>query len=489
VPRTASEAEIKKAYRRLAMKYHPDRNPGDHEAEGRFKEMKEAYEVLTDAPKRAAYDQFGHAGVDATRGGGGGGFDPRDAFGDIFGDVFGDIFGGGRRGHRFSVSADFATSSGSSSAAYSERPGTSILDAGRIECSGSSGAKGKAGQLRDAAARAVRMQQSFFTVQQNCPRCQGRAVAWRPVRKCRGQGRIRKQKTLSVKVPTGVDTGDRSADGRRSGRNSGRAETSSRSAFTSRIFSATASPVVRGAGDVCDRDARRLISADLDGNATIKVPEARSGRVFRLREKGIRPVRGGPTGDLFCIVVDLVHLFESRRTCCAFETSLQVIRATIIRASRGSAAQRFFEPRRMSDTLESRCWARPDAGRTIVPLLLAAPDLRLTAHSPTRAMPRSTSMLVRTPAQPAGSRSRGRGACARECHGCDRLHAAAGVVRHRPVPRAPARWRSARPVMTAQRRRRSSGSEVDPDRDGAEHESRRKRAGACELAARARQGL
>jgi molecular chaperone DnaJ len=100
LPRTASEADIKKAYRRLAMKFHPDRNPGDHEAEGKFKEAKEAYEVLSDAQKRAAYDQFGHAGVDGMRGGGGGGqgFDPRDAFGDIFGDVFGDIFGAGRRG-------------------------------------------------------------------------------------------------------------------------------------------------------------------------------------------------------------------------------------------------------------------------------------------------------------------------------------------------------------------------------------------------------
>src|SRR5512139_1911299 len=98
VPRTATEADLKKAYRRLAMKYHPDRNPGDHEAEERFKEAKEAYEILSDSQKRAAYDQFGHAGVDSSRGGGGGGFDPRDAFGDIFGDVFGDIFGGGRRG-------------------------------------------------------------------------------------------------------------------------------------------------------------------------------------------------------------------------------------------------------------------------------------------------------------------------------------------------------------------------------------------------------
>src|SRR5262245_1117979 len=96
VPRTATEPEIKKSYRRLAMKFHPDRNPGDHDAEERVKEVKEAYEELTDAPKRAAYDQFGHAGVEAA-GRGAGGFDPREAFGDIFGDVFGDIFGTGRR--------------------------------------------------------------------------------------------------------------------------------------------------------------------------------------------------------------------------------------------------------------------------------------------------------------------------------------------------------------------------------------------------------
>src|SRR5262249_4446007 len=102
VPRTATEAEIKKAYRRLAMKFHPDRNPDDAEAEGKFKEAKEAYEVLTDGPKRAVYDQHGHAGVEAMNRGSSG-FGPGDAFSDIFGDVFGDIFGGARRGGRSQV--------------------------------------------------------------------------------------------------------------------------------------------------------------------------------------------------------------------------------------------------------------------------------------------------------------------------------------------------------------------------------------------------
>src|SRR5918993_942801 len=203
VNRSATEAEIKKAYRRLAMKLHPDRNPDDTETEEKFKEAKEAYEVLSDAHKRAAYDQFGHAGVDAaSRGGaGGGGFDPRDAFGDIFGDVFGDIFGD-------TVNLDFAT----------------LVEC--EECRGSGSAKNTQPTTCQTChgQGQVRMQQGFFTVQQTCPRCQGRGqVISDPCAKCRGQGRVRKQKTLAVKVPPGVDTGDRirlSGEGE-AGRNGG----------------------------------------------------------------------------------------------------------------------------------------------------------------------------------------------------------------------------------------------------------------------------
>jgi molecular chaperone DnaJ len=330
VPRTATEADIKKAYRRLAMKLHPDRNPDDHETTDKFKEVKEAYEILTDAQKRAAYDQFGHAGVDGMRGPGGGqGFDPRDAFGDIFGDVFGDIFGAGRRGRsqvyrgadlRYelelsleqavfgdTVNVDFAT----------------LAECG--ECSGSGSAKGAkpAGCDTCKGAGQVRMQQGFFTVQQACPRCNGRGqVITDPCGSCRGQGRVRKQKTLSVKVPAGVDSGDRirlSGEGE-AGRNGGPAGDLY---VEVRVLD---HPIFErdGAHLSCEVPVSFATATlggsievpTLGGNATIKVPaETQSGRVFRLRDKGIRPVRGGATGDLFCrVVVETpVHLTREQK--------------------------------------------------------------------------------------------------------------------------------------------------------------------------------
>ena len=330
VPRTATEADIKKAYRRLAMKLHPDRNPDDHETTDKFKEVKEAYEILTDAQKRAAYDQFGHAGVDGMRGPGGGqGFDPRDAFGDIFGDVFGDIFGAGRRGRsqvyrgadlRYelelsleqavfgdTVNVDFAT----------------LAECG--ECSGSGSAKGAKPASCDTCKGAgqVRMQQGFFTVQQACPRCNGRGqVITDPCGSCRGQGRVRKQKTLSVKVPAGVDSGDRirlSGEGE-AGRNGGPAGDLY---VEVRVLD---HPIFErdGAHLSCEVPVSFATATlggsievpTLGGNATIKVPaETQSGRVFRLRDKGIRPVRGGATGDLFCrVVVETpVHLTREQK--------------------------------------------------------------------------------------------------------------------------------------------------------------------------------
>jgi molecular chaperone DnaJ len=340
VPRTASEADIKKAYRRLAMKFHPDRNPGDHEAEEKFKEAKEAYETLTDAQKRAAYDQFGHAGVDGMRGGGGGGFDPRDAFGDIFGDVFGDIFGGGRRGRsqvfrgadlRYELELDLEQ------AVFGDTASVEFTTLAECdECSGSGSAKGSKPSTCETCRGAgqVRMQQGFFTVQQTCPRCHGRGqVVSDPCGKCRGQGRLRKQKTLSVKVPPGVDTGDRirlSGEGE-AGRNGGPAG----DLYVEVRVREHAIFERDGAHLSCEVPvsfARAALGGSievptLDGTATIKVPpETQSGRVFRLREKGIKPVRGGPTGDLFCrIVVETpVHLTREQKDLLQkFEDSLQ----------------------------------------------------------------------------------------------------------------------------------------------------------------------
>ena len=340
VPKTASEADIKKAYRRLAMKFHPDRNPDDHEAEEKFKEAKEAYETLTDAQKRAAYDQFGHAGVDGMRGGGGAGFDPRDAFGDIFGDVFGDIFGGGRRGRsqvyrgadlRYELELDLEQ------AVFGDTASVEFTTLAECEeCYGNGAAKGSNPTTCETCRGAgqVRMQQGFFTVQQSCPRCHGRGqVVNDPCGKCRGQGRVRKQKTLSVKVPAGVDTGDRirlSGEGE-AGRNGGPAgdlyvEVRVREHA---IFERDGSHL---SCEVPVSFARAALGGSidvptLDGTATIKVPpETQSGRVFRLREKGIKPVRGGPTGDLFCrVVVETpVNLTrEQKELLQKFEDSLQ----------------------------------------------------------------------------------------------------------------------------------------------------------------------
>ncbi len=341
VPRTAAEADIKKAYRRLAMKFHPDRNPGDNEAEARFKEAKEAYEVLSDPRKRSAYDQFGHAGVDPSRGAGGGrGFDPREAFGDIFGDVFGDIFGAGRRSRsqvfrgadlRYELELELEQ------AVFGD---TVQVDFGTLgeceECKGSGSEKGSKPVSCDTChgAGQVRIQQGFFSVQQTCPRCHGKGeMISDPCKNCQGQGRVRKQKSLSVKVPPGVDTGDRirlAGEGE-AGRSGGPAgdlyvevhvrehEIFQRdgSHLSCELPMSFATAVLGGSISV----------PTLDGDVSIKIPpETQSGRVFRLREKGIKPVRGGAKGDLFCRVVVETPVKLSRHQkelLTAFDESLQ----------------------------------------------------------------------------------------------------------------------------------------------------------------------
>jgi molecular chaperone DnaJ len=313
--RTATEAEIKKAYRRLAMKFHPDRNPDDKDAEERFKEAKEAYEVLTDAQKRAAYDQFGHAGVDATRAAGG--FSAAEAFGDIFGEVFGDIFGGGRRGRaqvfrgadlRYGVELDLRQ------AVFGDSIEIDFQTLGECDtCGGSGAAKGTSAVTCDTCGGIgqVRLNQGFFSVNQACPRCKGRGqIIQSPCDTCHGQGRVRRSKSLNVKIPAGVDNGDRirlAGEGE-AGRNGGPGgdlyveihvrehEIFERdgSHLSCEMPVSFATLVLGGELEV----------PTLDSHVTLKIPpETQSGRVFRLREKGVRPVRGGPTGDLFCRVV------------------------------------------------------------------------------------------------------------------------------------------------------------------------------------------
>lgn len=218
VERGSSEAELKKAYRRLAMKYHPDRNPDDKAAEERFKEANEAYEVLSDASKRSAYDQYGHAGVDPQMGGGAGGFGAGGAnFSDIFGDVFSDFFGGGRGGGRggaqrgsdlrYTLELDLEEAVRGTT--------VTIRVPTLVNCKPCDGTGAKKGTSPVTCTTCggigqVRMQQGFFSVQQTCPRCHGSGkMITDPCGSCHGQGRVEESKTLSVKVPAGVDSGDR----------------------------------------------------------------------------------------------------------------------------------------------------------------------------------------------------------------------------------------------------------------------------------------
>lgn len=342
VPRTATEAQIKQAYRRLAMKYHPDRNPNDREAEESFKEAKEASEVLTDAHKRALYDQHGHAGLEAAaRGGGRGGFSS-DAFSDIFGDVFGDIFGGARRSGRSQVfrGADlrYELELELDQAVFGHAVEIEVARLAECEtCHGSGAAKGSQPVTCDSCGGAgqVRISQGFFQLQQTCPRCRGAGTIVRnPCDSCLGQGRVRRARKLAVKVPAGVDSGDRV-------RLSGEGEAGRNGGPPGDLYveiHVREHPIFERDGEhlSCEVPVSFATAAlggtvavpTLDGDVLLKVPaESQSGRVFRLRDKGVKPVRGGPRGDLFCRVVieTPVHLSaEQRELVRQLEASLKV---------------------------------------------------------------------------------------------------------------------------------------------------------------------
>jgi len=317
VNRDASDADIRKAYRRLAMKYHPDRNPDNAKAEEQFKEAKEAYEILSEADKRAAYDQYGHAGVDPSMGAGAGaagfgGF--ADAFGDIFGDIFGS--GGGRTRSNVYRGADLRYNLEISLEEAARGTETRIRIPTMEECGTCNGSGAKPGTAPITCPSChghgqVRMTQGFFSIAQTCPKCRGSGkVVESPCSTCAGHGRVKRQKTLSVKIPAGVDEGDRI-------RLSGEGEAGANGGPTGDLYVVMH---VR-AHDVFTRDGNNLhcempISftkaalggeieiPTLDGYAKIKIPsETQSGRVFRLRGKGIKGVRSSSYGDLLCHVM------------------------------------------------------------------------------------------------------------------------------------------------------------------------------------------
>lgn len=316
VAKDAPAAELKKAYRRVAMKFHPDRNPDDKEAEEKFKEANEAYEILSDEQKRAAYDQYGHAGVDPQAGmGGGAGF---GNFSDVFGDIFGDIFGGGGGRGRGGPSrgADLRYTLELSLEEAVKGSTVQIKVPTLASCKVCDGSGAKAGSKPVACTTCgghgqVRMQQGFFSVQQTCPSCRGRGtIISDPCKACHGQGRVEESKTLSVKVPAGVDTGDRI-------RLSGEGEAGMDGGPSGDLYVQVS---VRK-HDFFERDGSNLyceVPIDfvdaalggelevptLDGRVKLKVPaETQTGKLFKLRGKGVTPVRGGSPGDLLVRVV------------------------------------------------------------------------------------------------------------------------------------------------------------------------------------------
>ena len=304
VNRDASEDDIKKSYRRLAMKHHPDRNPDNPKAEELFKEAKEAYEILSDASKRAAYDQYGHAGVDPSAGAGAAGM---GGFADAFGDIFGDIFGGGRGRSNVYRGADlrYNLEIGLEEAARGTETKIRIPTMEECETCDGSGAKPGTKAVKCTTCDGhgqVRMQQGFFSIQQTCPKCRGAGkVVESPCPTCRGAGRLKQHKTLSVKIPSGVDEGEAGVNGGPPGDLYVVIHLKQHAVFQ------------RDHNDLhCEMPISFTTAAlggeieipTLDGYAKIKIPhETQTGKVFRLRGKGIKGVRSSSHGDLMCHVV------------------------------------------------------------------------------------------------------------------------------------------------------------------------------------------
>ncbi len=316
VAKNAEKADLKKAYRRMAMKYHPDRNPDDKVAEEKFKEVKEAYEVLTDDNKRARYDQYGHAGVDPSMGGGqAGGGD----FGDVFGDIFGDIFGGRSRGGarqrntrgsdlRYELKVDLEQAVFGDNVEFtiptytSCKPcdGKGAENTSDVDTCGTCAGQGQ-----------VRVSQGFFQMQQTCPKCKGQGkIIKNPCKSCNGDGRVRESRTLSVKIPEGVEVGDRI-------RMSGQGEAGANGGPAGDLYV----DINVRPHKLFEREGRDLsceipisfTTASLGGEIEVPTlkgkvkltipPETQTGKVMRLKGKGVPTVRTSGVGDLYCQVV------------------------------------------------------------------------------------------------------------------------------------------------------------------------------------------
>ncbi|QNH13209.1 molecular chaperone DnaJ [Xanthomonas sp. SI] len=318
VARTANDDELKKAYRRCAMKHHPDRNPGDQAAEAAFKECKEAYEVLSDGNKRRMYDAHGHAafehGMGGMGGGGGaGGPDMGDIFGDIFGNIFGGAGGGGGRAARRGADIGYVLELDLEEAVAGIERRIEIPTLGECEhCHGSGSEDGKVETCTTCQGRGqVRIQRGIFAMQQSCPHCAGRGqIVQNPCGTCHGAGRVEETKVLSVKIPPGVDNGDRI-------RLSGEGEAGPAGTPPGDLYvevRVREHAIFQRDGDDLHCEVPIRISqaalgdtvrvATLGGEAEIRIPaETQTGKLFRLRGKGVRSVRSRSEGDLYCRVV------------------------------------------------------------------------------------------------------------------------------------------------------------------------------------------
>ncbi len=321
VPKNASDEEIKKAYRKLAMKHHPDRNQGDTSkvAEDKFKEAKEAYEMLSDGQKRAAYDQYGHAGVDPNRGGAGHGAEGFGGFAEAFGDIFGEAFGAGRGrqqgGRQVYRGGDLSYAMEVTLEEAANGKDAQIRIPSWDECTTCKGNGAKPGTKAITCTTChghgqVQMRQGFFSVQQTCPQCRGTGkIIPEPCVACHGVGKTKNNKTLEVKIPAGIDDGMRI-------RSTGNGEPGTNGGPAGDLYI----EIRLKKHEIFERDGDDLHCSvpvsfstaalggeievpTLAGKAGIDIPDGtQHGKTFRLRGKGIKGVRSSYPGDLYCHV-------------------------------------------------------------------------------------------------------------------------------------------------------------------------------------------